>query len=325
MHYTHTVVGGTFDHFHAGHKKLLLAALHQSHRVTIGLSMPILYQNKVLSHLIQDYETRETAIKKFLTEQRSNTSIVPLTDIFGTMLKDETIDAIFVTEENIASVEIINKKRQEMGWPSLHIVVVPYVMDTHGVPIASERIRKGEIDREGFVYSDLFLKKLVLPENLRATLQKPLGEVFPTTDALLSHLNESDIVIAVGDIIAEALREAGRTAAINIIDLKTRRHALSEKENTLSSKPQVTAQNPQGTIQQDAVRKYQKALQTYLTTKEKQTLLIEGEEDLLALPAILLSPLDSIVLYGQFDEGVVVNKVTEVLKKKVRDILKRFE
>jgi len=43
---------------------------------------------------------------------------------------------------------------------------------------------------------------------------------------------------------------------------------------------------------------------------------VTGEEDLLALPAIVLAPLGSVVLYGQYDKGVVINEVTEELKKK---------
>ena len=51
---------------------------------------------------------------------------------------------------------------------------------------------------------------------------------------------------------------------------------------------------------------------------------VKGEEDLLALPAILLAPLHSIMLYGQMDMGIVMVEVTEEKKKEVMEILKKF-
>ena len=47
-------------------------------------------------------------------------------------------------------------------------------------------------------------------------------------------------------------------------------------------------------------------------------LVVDGEEDLLALPSILFAPLNAYVLYGQPNEGIVVVSVTESLKIKVQ-------
>ena len=54
-------------------------------------------------------------------------------------------------------------------------------------------------------------------------------------------------------------------------------------------------------------------------------MIVKGEEDLLALPAILFAPLNSVVLYGQIDLGVVMVEVTEEKKKGVEEILKKFQ
>jgi len=51
---------------------------------------------------------------------------------------------------------------------------------------------------------------------------------------------------------------------------------------------------------------------------------IDGEEDLLTLPAILLAPLSSLVLYGQWDRGAVMVEVTEEMKNQVKKLLERF-
>lgn len=323
--YKNVVVGGTFDHLHKGHKKLLSAAFAQAQHVNIGITTEKLFQQKMLAEQIESYALREEGIRKFLKEKQllGRATIIPIDSIYGNTLDEDThFEAIFVTKENLPNVRLINQKRQEIGFTPLHVVTVAYELDMNGDIISSERIRKGEIDRTGYVYRDLFRKPLVLPEHLRATLQKPLGEIITTTDNVLKVLRPApSAIIAVGDIITQELQKAGRRADIAIVDGKTRRHTLS---SFTKSSPSFKAKNTQGTIQPQAVTIIQQALQTYLKTKEKQTIAIEGEEDLLALPAILLAPLGAVVLYGQFDQGVVVNRVTEQIKRKVINLLKQF-
>jgi hypothetical protein len=54
-----------------------------------------------------------------------------------------------------------------------------------------------------------------------------------------------------------------------------------------------------------------------LHDKTKRSLIIDGEEDLLTLPAILFAPLNVYIVYGQFEEGIVALPVTEDLKEKI--------
>ena len=51
-------------------------------------------------------------------------------------------------------------------------------------------------------------------------------------------------------------------------------------------------------------------------------LLVEGEEDILTLAAILSAPDRSIIIYGQPKEGSVIVKVEEDSRKLARKILK---
>ena len=45
----------------------------------------------------------------------------------------------------------------------------------------------------------------------------------------------------------------------------------------------------------------------------------------MVLPAILVAPLSSLVLYGQYDLGVVAVKVTEEKKIEVWEVVKKFD
>jgi uncharacterized protein (UPF0218 family) len=79
--------------------------------------------------------------------------------------------------------------------------------------------------------------------------------------------------------------------------------------------------NPQGTITEEAIAAIQEALQS----NQHARIVVEGEEDLLTLIAIMRAPQDSFVLYGQPHEGIVVVKVTEGKKTEVSEILKAME
>lgn len=329
--YKHSILGGTFDHLHLGHQKLINIAFGLSEEVTIGLTKPSLYQDKFLANLIEDYATRHEALKNYLLKKNflNRATIIPITDIYGSTLNEKKIDAIILTEENLENAVLINKKRREISFDPLKTYIVPFVKTDDGKNITSERIRRGEIDRNGLVYKGFFEKNkaLTLPENLREELQKPLGQIVKNTEELKKLYKKESTIIAVGDIVAAKLKDSNFHPAINIIDFKSRREPLTKMfldllQSYLSSHK---VKNEQGTINRDAVLRIENAINKYLETNKQQTITVDGEEDLLALPAIMLSPLNTIVVYGQFDQGIVVNVVTEELKKKVQLLIEKFK
>ena len=48
---------------------------------------------------------------------------------------------------------------------------------------------------------------------------------------------------------------------------------------------------------------------------------VDGEEDLLVIPACVFAPENSFVMYGQPNEGLVIIRVTPEIKAKVQKIL----
>src|SRR5207253_2090964 len=128
-----------------------------------------------------------------------------------------------------------------------------------------------------------------------------VGNIVKNTENLQNIPRNVPVVIAIGDIISASLSKIGLTADISIIDYKSRRHKLVHglPNAYISEKASKTIGNPPGTIQSAAVQAYIQALQEFLQTGNKQIIVIDGEEDLLALPSILLAPLQAVVLYGQ--------------------------
>jgi uncharacterized protein (UPF0218 family) len=57
---------------------------------------------------------------------------------------------------------------------------------------------------------------------------------------------------------------------------------------------------------------------------EDAVILVEGEEDLLALPSIVESPDNSLVLYGQPSQGLVVVDTNSMVRKEAGLILGRM-
>lgn len=317
--YEVAVVGGTFDHFHEGHKALLMSALEKSQRIFVGIATSELLHHKKMTTIVQSYEVRKEAVYFFLHQNsaQERVTIVPIHDLYGNTVIENTIDAIFVTDETKNVVPRINTQRKQLGMKEMEMVVVPFVLAEDGSPISSERIRKGEIDRTGYVYKQEVLKRsmYLLPDDLRQKFQKPFGTVF--IDVInLPLLDAVPIVIAVGDIVSVKLYKLGRPADVTIVDLKNRRSPMSDDDIIIlrQGKNIKRVSNPSGSITKEAIEHLLKAIENYLTTGDKQSIFVDGEEDLLVLPAILIAPLGGVILYGQYGRGVVFVQVTEEKK-----------
>lgn len=343
MKYHHLVLGGTFDHFHLGHQRLIEKGFGLSKKVTIGIVKKNLYENKFLSQTVESYSIRKNSVSEFLTGKGwlKRAKIVSIYDIYGTTLIDKTIEAIVVSSKTKRAAKKINEKRLKIGLPLMKIVVIDDVLADDGKLIASERIRRGEIDRQGRNYQlSVFShrkKKLVLPQYLRKNLRQPLGKVFKNTKSLFQYLKKIKrlMMIAVGDIIVLELLKDGINPELKVIDLRTRRKEFSitnfqSRMNFLLPVLKKKYKNSPGTINVKTALKLKTLISTaFLGQKPHlrgagEWLVVDGEEDLLVLPAILFAPLGSLVLYGQMDLGVVVVEVAEEIKNKVKLLLEKF-
>ena len=58
-----------------------------------------------------------------------------------------------------------------------------------------------------------------------------------------------------------------------------------------------------------------------MKSKAPVRILVDGEEDLLVIPVCIHAPDYAIIMYGQPNEGLVVVKINEEIKKKTKSIL----
>ena len=145
--YSKVAVGGTFDKFHDGHKKLLSTAFELGNQIEIGVTSDAFGG---LKGDIDSCEERMNNLKLFFKD-KSNFRVVSLDDPFGTTIYEADFEAIVVSEETEPTAVKINEIRLSKGMNPLDIVVVSFVLAEDGNPISSTRIRRGEIDKNGLI------------------------------------------------------------------------------------------------------------------------------------------------------------------------------
>lgn len=331
MKYTHAALGGTFDHLHIGHKYIIDFALENAEKVSIAIATANLYKNKDFNETIEHFSYRKEMIEEYLKLKNvlNRITFYELNDIYGPTLTDDSLDSIVVTYETEPNAVRINEERERKGLAPLALLMCPFVKGPNENIIRSTNIRSGSTDRTGFPYASLFNAKILyLPKSQRPELRKPLAQpIFlkdehATAAKVVNILKENTILtIGVGDIVNKTLVEAGFTPDIQIIDFKTRRQDIQPNSDTETNK---RFRNDPGTLLKSTVVELNSSIRQFIRDKVKQTIVIEGEEDLLTLPAILFAPLNAHIVYGQFEEGIVVVRVTEELKQKVTKIVNQF-
>lgn len=126
-------------------------------------------------------------------------------------------------------------------------------------------------------------------------------------------------LIAVGDRVSRNIIRKGMRLDVAVVDNKVMRRPIEP----IKAKTDKTfrVRNPPGTLTDEARQVMVKAVRHDGRAK----VVVEGEEDLLTLAAVLSAPPGSIVVYGQPRMGIVVMDVTEATKERFRHIVDRME
>lgn len=127
--YEWVVLGGTFDHLHAGHKVLLSVSVALAEvGVAVGVSGAPLLVKKQHATELEPWDVRAGAVSSFIGRSRSDVSVLleELSDGFGPSLRRE-MRALVVSEETVQGGAAVNCRRSEVGVPEIDMVVVPLV------------------------------------------------------------------------------------------------------------------------------------------------------------------------------------------------------
>jgi len=339
MQFKHAVVAGTFDRLHLGHQQLLTTTLNSAEKVSCGLTTKKMTVQKPLSPLIQSFSRRRQTLAQFLRQSSSSVSIFPLNNPLGSAPTDAQFDAIIASTLTKKNVNLINRLRVKNHLSPLNTVFVDLVPATDRQDLSSTRIRQGQIDRQGFAFHQLFSssKPLKLPPNLKPSLQQPFDTLLKGSQNHLgwAGLKAQTIIrstkptftIAVGDIAVLTFLKQRLPLNLAVIDLKTQRQTVFKhpRHLGLDTLRIHKVSNPASHLTPDLINALQLSFSSLLSSPNTtHTILVNGEEDLAVIPAILLSPLNSAIFYGQPHCGLVYIKVTETTKRKAHALINQF-
>lgn len=159
---------------------------------------------------------------------------------------------------------------------------------------------------------------LILPKRLRKKLKKPFGRLYTSPED--ASIPEDAFIISVGDVTTHNLLKIGLKPNLAIIDnliqRKTSKYKIRYDAKILK------CENPPGTITDELWTSITEAIKS--TKKDNFIIIVDGEEDLAVLPSIILAPPNTLIFYGQPNEGVVIVKA-EKMKQKAEDLLKQFK
>ena len=165
-----------------------------------------------------------------------------------------------------------------------------------------------------------------LPPELRVRFKGPFGRLIRGTFAqtmreLKGIVAEEKpaVVVGVGDTVSRNLVAFGVSPTLLVTDNVCRRRRVAPV--VFGGWRVVRVCNPAGVITDEAVAAVRGALESC----ERVHVVVDGEEDLLVLVAVLYAPVGGLIVYGQPGEGLVVVRATVEKSGEALGILKAME
>jgi GTP-dependent dephospho-CoA kinase len=149
-----------------------------------------------------------------------------------------------------------------------------------------------------------------------------MGRLFKAVEvggsAFVKAVGGSSVVITVGDRVTETFGRMGRVPDVQIVD--GRENRLDRRLPDVPRARTIRVLNPPATITEGAIA----GIRDAFSGKKPARVLVEGEEDLLAIPAIVFAPTSAAVFYGQPGVGIVMVRVTPASRSRNRALLTRM-
>jgi GTP-dependent dephospho-CoA kinase len=159
-----------------------------------------------------------------------------------------------------------------------------------------------------------------LPEKLRDQLKRPLGILIKDDDATKENISKNipkdAFIITVGDASTEKMIHFGFNPSLQIVDSLEKRNKRDLPEGNV--KTILACKNPAAEITQASISVIRKALEMTPPVR----IIVTGEEDLLVLPVVIYAPDNSVIFYGQPNEGLVIVRMTEEVRNKAKSIMR---
>jgi uncharacterized protein (UPF0218 family) len=163
-----------------------------------------------------------------------------------------------------------------------------------------------------------------LPDNLREQLKIPLGLLILENDVnknnIQKYISKSSYVITVGDRTTEKMIDFGLNPSLQIIDGQEKRIKRDMPKN-FEVLTTLSCDNPAAEITIQSIETIKQAFVSQTPVR----ITVNGEEDLLVIPVCIHAPENSVVLYGQPNEGLVIVTITPEIRNKTQKLLDSME
>ncbi len=172
----------------------------------------------------------------------------------------------------------------------------------------------------GFLDENLnLLVDLRVTEEVARIVRKPRGMLYRSLDP---HIFKGVNVVAVGDFVGSSFVLAGLRPAVIIGDGFVERmpYPLKPPEGYRV----LSTENPPGCITVKAWHAVKSAIESSIDGV-RVFVLVDGEEDLLGFPAVILAPDGWVMVYGQPGEGFVAVRVTSERRREAVYLLSLFK
>lgn len=159
-----------------------------------------------------------------------------------------------------------------------------------------------------------------VPESKRSLFKRPLGS--DISESELSKLDSKRMLITVGDVVSLVVKDHGITPTLSIYDGMTERREMTEFAAFVKDKglEEVVVRNDAGMISAELISTIKNALDGSI-----RIIRVKGEEDLAALPCILLAPLGSYIIYGWPGVGMKLITTDREIQKETELLIEQME
>lgn len=280
-----------------------------------------------LRKIIQPLDIRVNRLQEYLKSCKLDEIVQVRTATKKTDLLEIDSNLTFLMYEGPCCTEIqsgaLELRKQKRG-PYDIVEYLKPVRANDGDKIASARIRRGDIDRDGCRLKGTTEPPRFLQFEGRGELSTPKGDLYNKKEctpekAVIKRIldEEPDMVISIGDVTTASVLDEGYTPKVMIIDGITKR-GVYDREFT--GENEFLIYNPAAVIYPEAWS----TIATAINNKSSTLIKVDGEEDLLGFPAVLLAPEKSVIIYGQPNEGIVWVPVTEENQSIARRLLEQM-
>jgi len=167
-------------------------------------------------------------------------------------------------------------------------------------------------------------ENLKIDQSRLGLLKEPFGVLIKNDiinkESLNREIGRAHKIVTVGDTTTEKLVRLGYIPDISVVDGKEKRIKKPEIFEYPTDKI-LHFENKPGELDEHIITEILQLTQSKLESKIR--FIIEGEEDLVALPFLMFSPDDWVICYGQPYQGLVIVHVSEDSRSRAKLIFNK--